>query len=80
LSSYDGVAGNGSGGDFTQWTYDRFGNRLTELHSLPNTTPDPMQYYTVGSDNRLLGVSDRKLPRQGHRPEVDFQAAMVLGK
>lgn len=58
LSSYDGVAGNGSGGEFTQWTYDRFGNRLTELHSLPNTTPDPMQYYTVGSDNRLLAVSD----------------------
>jgi RHS repeat-associated protein len=58
LTSYDGVPGNGSGGDVTQWTYDRFGNRLTELHSLPNASPEPLQYYTVGSDNRLLGVSD----------------------
>jgi hypothetical protein len=42
--------------------------------------PDPV--YGFRWPAQLSGTLEptRKLPRQGHRPEVDFQAAMVLGK
>ena len=53
LTSADGV----NGGDAYTWTYDRVGNRLTEVY-MPQGWPVPADTSTFGSDNRLLGRRD----------------------